>query len=585
MFQNTRISRMDFIEYLNDFKNEFINYELVDNYLLENSEENFLKFTSEFWDNPIKRTDELKRKYNIDREISYIDILKAFYNDTYLDFLEMVYYGENTLEDISIKFLIPESRVKELAKPIIIRKKDKFCPNCFNNSFKINSAIDQVIDGRYEYNCVKCNCKLKYEELVSNNNIEEDHTDFYDKKVEFNEAIIEVKSILEYILCPECLSTLQLEVDLYDFSYYINCNNCGYMSIDINKTLNDYNKAQKKKEIFTTIRLKEKKLIRELLGDNEFKEINVIKEEIIKVQECKDSIEFVCEICNMDALIKWERIFYRVKLCNRLEKKVLISILELIKEYNKDQIFSFEDNRVLFSEYCPHSPILMEIIEKTKIVTVRNVMRNLIKKGLLIVNEEHNCIMVLPELVENIEIINDTLKVQTIDDWLRYSVIQRNNYTCTCCGETGRPLKVAYISLDKNTNDFNNMVVLCDSCFEIMTKNEILIEATLALENDYIFCNSGISLEFIKRYFPQLVNNYELKKSIKEWQEVYTDFNIIKALAITADKIKYHKLTGSLEILINYTKGILKNSDISNGVIVSEKIFNRYSLNKWLEEA
>ncbi|MPN07821.1 hypothetical protein SDC9_155093 [bioreactor metagenome] len=61
--------------------------------------------------------------------------------------------------------------------------------------------------------------------------------------------------------------------------------------------------------------------------------------------------------------------------------------------------------------------------------------------------------------------------------------------------------------------------------------------------------------------------------------------NIIKALTITIDKIKKKKIEGSVNTLLSYTSGILKNNaETGTPVNIFDNLKEQYNLQNWIED-
>ncbi|OAA85086.1 hypothetical protein [Clostridium ljungdahlii] len=576
------IHNYDYNYDLNTLRQTFKERTLVKKYLENNPEENFKKFVNEFWLNPNNSIDELKRKYNINAQISYSDIIKSYPNDKYMQLLKMFYSPDVTIDKLVESFAIPYKKIVKLVVPIHIKEYEKYCPKCFNDSFEIYSNISSNLD-ELIYNCEKCLEKIKYDKLLSKEQAIEEHERVVQKKIKFQEKMNEISDTVSNIKCPKCQGKLQLQVMKEKFEYIIECEKCNYISYDIDKTKKEYSDWKKRASMMIAIKAKERELIEKSLESKKEEDIFFKKEDIIREKDCIDAIEFLFEIFNTDSIQLWNTIFTIIKSCNRLEKKLLIEIIEFGKEQNKEVIANLKKSKAVFYEYSPEEPIVFTLIDRTKIIVSRQILRSLVDKKLIVIDEEENYILIPEVLVNNLDSIKNLITTQNINSAIRYLIFSRQNFTCMTCGETGRPLKIAYLAMDKNINDLNSMIALCDKCFDLMTKNEILIDGTITFDMDYSDKNKLKSLEFLCQCFPEIKGNQFIYDTMERLESKFSINNIIKALAITIDKIKKKHIEGTIKTLINYTKGIL-NKGIENGedIKVYPKLIEEYNLDKWI---
>lgn len=235
--------------------------------------------------------------------------------------------------------------------------------------------------------------------------------------------------------------------------------------------------------------------------------------------------------------------------------------------------------------YMPKDPVVYDLINKTKIIVVRQMLRRLMKRNFIVVSEEGNYILIPEILINNLEAIEKLITVANDENKnIKYLIFQRQDFTCMTCGETGRPLKIAYLTSDKNINDLGSMVALCDQCYELMTKNEILIDGNITFEVDFLEKKKLKSLEFLIQYHPELKDNETVIKSLENWENDFNINDVIKALTITIDRIKKNKVEGTVGTLISYTSGILrKTAETGDSVNVYGNLNEQYDLEKWIE--
>lgn len=583
------INKESFIMAIRYFSQELNARQDIINYIQKNNANNLHDFSTSFWENPSQSISKLKNKYNISNSISAYDIIRAHNCDKYLEFLSDCWNFDVSINKIVEKYLIPYNKIESLMLPIFFNLQDSYCPECLaSNIYVIDSSIKDVKNDDIDFYCAKCNSKLHdIKELLSKDECEKRLSEIENIKKEFNEYIESIDLKLKNIKCYKCQSPLKICTDDSNYTYKLECTKCGNIIENIETAESKYKDWKKRAAMMITIKAKEQELIEKKLGSKKPTDILIKSEDIIKEEESAQALGHFYEIQNKELLEAWKDVFQIVKSCNRLSKLVLLNILELCKERNFITTWVFKATNDKFDVYrltFEDEPVVINLYNKIGIVMLRKELRKLIEKGLIAVDEEKNYIDVMPILVDNIEIIRSLLNPQEdINDHIRYLIFERYKFTCQRCGETGRPLKLAYLTLDKNKHDINLMTCLCDNCFEDVTENEILIDGTISFEVYEEKKNSIVSWEFLLENFPILKDDDKVYKDITRLANTYGEINLMKALTITIDKINNNKLVDSkVTTLLKYTSGILKNSE--ENIDLSETLNKKYNIQDWIKK-
>lgn len=578
------IKSYDYSNYFLNFKEEFLNQETVKKYLATNPEDNFIKFAEEFWTYPNNSIEILKEKYHINKQVSYLDILKAYPTKEYLKFLKMFYSLEYSRDYIIKEFAIPYNKLQKLIIPIYFDNFEMYCPKCFNNSFEGSIDKHNLTDKNITYICKNCLASFTYNEMLTTEEAKVEYEKLTQEKIIYDQKISEINVTLNYIKCPKCQEQLQVIRDYDNLEYIIKCKTCNYHSDDIEKTLSHYEEWKKRVSTMIAIRAKEQELIDSALKTKKLDDIFFRKEEIIKIEHSLDSIRFAFKTCLLDKLQIWNKIFKEIQSCNRLERILLINIIDLVTEKNKKITATIGGNEVILYNYSPEEPLVFELIEKSKIIVTRQILKNLIRKNLIIVDEEQNYISVLPVIVENIDIIRNLMHCDdVVEPCIRYIIFEKQGFKCATCGEGGRHLNIVYLTSEKNVNDLSKMTALCDECNELYTINKIIIDGTITFEVDEMSEYKNLSWRFLMKYLPEVKGDEEVYNSIVNWEKKFDTNNIIKALAITIDKIKNNKLDGTIKGFLGYTFTILRNNfEAKNEIVISQKLHDYYNLDEWI---
>lgn len=587
---------MDIGKYVKEYKFDQIFYnervslserQTVKKYLQKHEEENFSNLSRDFWKNPNSSVAKLKQKYKINSSIAYSDILKAYPTEEYVRFLKMIYSAEASLEELIKKFAISSNRIEEIIIPIIIDNYSGYCPKCYSNCFDIKLDIYDLENGGYRLECDKCQKTSKPNELMMEDEVEKRIRGLAEATKKFESQTTKIQGILSEIKCPRCQEELILKLNKKRLTYSVNCSRCKYSSSDVEVTITEYKQWKQRAVMMIAIKAKEQELIEEALRTKKLEEIYFKKEDIINIQENYEAFDSACKVSSMDQLQAWGIIFSEIKKCNRLEQKLLIIILELAKEKNKKIVLGRgQDEEAVLYEYISSQPIVSELINKTKIVVVRQILRNLIKRKLVIVDEVAGKLYVLPVLVDNLESIESLTKLQNINGHIKYMIFEKQDFTCMTCGSKGRELKIAYLTSDRNIDKLSNLIAVCDNCFEMVTRNEILIDGTITFDIDGLDSDVSKSWKFTVKYLPEIKNNKYAFDSIKKMENEFEIVDVINALALSIYKLKHNELTeGTLDNLIRYANGVLRTAvKTGNEVKIFKNISKEFEVEKWLSD-
>lgn len=327
------------------------------------------------------------------------------------------------------------------------------------------------------------------------------------------------------------------------------------------------------------IKAKEEEQIEKTLDIKNMDEINYVTEEIISRFNTYEMLDLWKKnnIWSGDDIQNYKSLKEITKQSNRLEKNLLLSLINLcIKSGKEIKVGNVLCRQIIFEE-----PLVSELISITGIIAVRRVLKNLMKKCLIAVNEEHNYMLIPEYIILKKNIISDMNEKQNdIDAQLKFLTMSRQNFTCMTCGEDGKRLKIAYLTADKKTLNLNEVVALCEDCFDLLTKNEILIDGMISFEVKKT--DIPKSLRFVLTHIPEAKESQKVCNSIIDIEEKYGWDNSIRAFAISINRIQSKNLELTVENLIAYTIGILNKADLENeGVIMYSNVYEKYKLYDW----
>ena len=483
------INNYDFNELLLKNSKKYIGQENIKNYVEKYGEQSLLEFVEAFWENPSKSIKELKKEYNITNNIGYSDIIKAFPNNTYVEFLKKCWDINVGIDDIVKSYAMEYNKIQKLFVPLIYKVEDLFCPECLeSNVFLIESDVSEVKNGIYEFRCSEC-LNINIENRLLDRKKMQLEKEIRAKR--YNEFILNIevaKNKLSEIKCPRCQSE---DFDIFTFeedrTYEIACKCCGFHWDNIEQLNTEYEDWKQRAAMMIAIRAKEKGLIEEKLKEKSIKDINFVFEKTISEEECYDVIGNMMKSARNGEHEWWVEIFGNIKSCSRAELILFIKIAELCSESNNITTWSNNTTgeKLELLCYSPEEPIVFVLLEKSGFLNTRKILRKLMDKNLIACCEEGNYIHITSLIVENLGIIKELLRPQNIVQEIRYLIFKKNNFSCYHCGETGRPLKIAYLDINKNQNDLNSMVPICDICYGDVTENELLIDGTIT-HNEFI---------------------------------------------------------------------------------------------------
>lgn len=577
------IKDYDFNELLLTNSKKYLEQRGIKNYINKHGKQGLLEFVEEFWENPSKSLIELKEKYNIANNIGYSDIIKAFPNNTYAEFLKSCWDTNVEIDDIVKLYAMEYNKIQKLFLPLIYKTGDLFCPECLeSNVFLIESNVNEVKSGIYEFKCSKC-LKINIENKLLDK--EEIQLEKEIRTKRYNEFILDtevVKNKLLEIKCPKCQSEdFDFLISKEEKTYEIICKYCRVHWDDIAQLNIEYENWKQRAAMMIAIKAREESLIEEKLKEKSIENIKLVSEEIISETECYDAVSSMMESAKKGGHDWWVEIFNNIKRASRTEVVLLIEIAKLCSESNNKTTWSnnITGEKLELISYLPKEPIIFVLLEKTGFLNIRKVLRKLINKKLIVCCEEGNYIHISNLIIENLGIIKELLRPQDIVPEIRYLIFRKNNFTCYHCGETGRPLRIGYLDINKNINDLNSMVPICDICFDDITENELLIDGTITHQEFIKDNHKTVAWDFVTNCYPDLTSNKELKNEIYNMTLDYNEDMVINALAITINKIEKEEIHNSIQSLRNYTKGILRNS--GDYVKVSKFIEEKYQLARW----
>ncbi|MCR6513989.1 hypothetical protein M4I33_03745 [Clostridium sp. LY3-2] len=563
---------LDINEYFNEYRKEILQNENFSNYIIKNGDDNLRLFSEMFWEEPLYGIKNIKDELDIPNNISFSNIIKAYPCEKYICFLNEIYLDKIDMEKISKKYNIQINRIRDLLINPIINEVEKACPECLETKFQISLLNEKV-----EYICIHCKANLRMSDLLTEteklNLIEEKRK----KEEQFISEIEGIKNELEDTKCPKCQNELKILYALEKFQYKIKCSQCDYQNKKYELVIKEYKQWQKRAAMMIDIKASEDKIIKEVLKEKRIEDTKFKNVEIINKQE-----SFV-QINNWEKENKWNKDIVKefdvlkqvIRGCCRLENNMLIKLIELANEKGEIRKLGCEYFVIYFD-----SPMVAEIMEFTGIIDVRSILRRLMHQDLLSANEEDNMILIPKVVVLKLDEIRGINKQQNIDPQLRFLAMSRQNFACSICGEVGKRLKIAYLTSNKKTLDLNEVIALCEDCFELLTVNEIVIDGTISSD----IRASGMSrcMQFLVSYIPELENSTKMYEATEKMEEVYGAEEALKALAVTLYQVDNKKLDKAVDTVISYTYGILKNSKVDGGIVTMyETVYKKYRLDKF----
>lgn len=585
-----------------DFKESFrLNYEklIANQYYEKNMTNIYIDFVDTFWRLEYVKVSQLKNDFKISGQLSYKYIIKAFRNKIFVDLLYDYWINlldifelakkykkfESYLEEIILNVYIDNSTIKE-------NNDDRWvCPKCEKN-MDFNYFIIQRdnLNNKFLLQCP--NCREKYYDWSLLSKLQQDKS--YSKNIlsieEFDKKILDIDNRVKEKYCPICKEQELGVIEYYiKQNYIIKCNNCdnfweSYVQFDI-----IHKEFQKKAAMMISIKEREEKLIRKKKQLANKNNLHFIKENLITQDENNNYIKFIKEI-SKNRIKYWNYLYNNIKKCNQGEINLLKIIMEEFQDSNnvEELPILLNDNGQVITylskiNYKTDEPIIEELKDKTKMLNIRNLIRNLIDKKLIGCSEEYNYILIDPIILKRKDKIYKSFQPQNIKAEIKYLVHKRNSYTCYNCGAEDKLLKIAYLNKEKNMNDLNSMVSLCNICFPQVTKDEIMIDGAItSLDLEYKK-DDYISWQFLNIYLPlELRNELKWYKRNEDLIIKYGEETLIKAYAETIFNLIEKK--GGISVLkgfFNYAQAVLENN---KEIVLSEEVKNQYEIEEWVQK-
>lgn len=566
---------------MNIIRNYINNYDFakhIKSTKLELSEEKYKNFSEEFWKNPNVNLNKLKSKYNIPSSISFKDILQQHHTIQYENLIKDCWSENLTIDNLVEKYGIKLHKIEQLLFPIPFHIENYICPHCLTSELFIME--NNIKNLNYMIHCN--NCKSIIENFISEKeaNLKKETLEENIKK--FETYIKTINDKLTEIKCPKCQEKMHLLADKTNLTFKINCTKCSVIYTNYTDLLKDCESFKQRAAMMIKIKAKEDELVNNFLKKKKPEEVKIKVEELIIKEESICTIGYLIEKDYSDNNEAFIDLLKNIKLCTRLEKRVLITICELINE-NPDNLSNWKNKHdtepLTQTKFIkPEEPLVSFLLNETKIIIIRKTLRNLIKNKLIYCCEKENEIHVHTSLIDNLDSIKNLLKPQHINNELSHLIFNKQKYTCYHCGETGRPLKIAYLSADKDKNNISSMIGICDLCYYDVTENEILIDGMITGLEEYSN-ESPVCWKFLISNYSDFQHNDEAYSINENFLEKHTEADIIKAYAATIDKFIREGKRGNF---FAYAEAILNNSE--NGVIISKKIIINFNINEWLSK-
>ena len=541
-------------------------------------EENLKKFSEEFWEKPNVDLNILKSKYKINNSVSFSEILIKYPTVQYKELIK-----ECWIENVDINYLIGKydiklQRIEQLLYPISFHDQNCVCPNCLDSD--TFALVNNIKESNYELYCAKCDSLTTI--FFTKQEAEAEKKKLDKKIIDFEMIVESIQYKLSEIKCPKCQEKMELIIDKNNLKFKINCSICNNSYDNYTQLVKDYEEWKQRATMMISIKSKEEELINRFLDRKKKDDIIIKVEDSISNEESIVSIEYLVNKGFLDDNEAFTDLFKNIKLCNKLEKKLLVEICRLIKkeENNISQWNNSRDKKIFTRTRFikPEEPIVSFLLDKTKIIIIRKTLRGLINNNVLYCCEKSNEIHVHTSIIDNLGSIENLLKPQNIDNEIAHLIFGKQKYTCYHCGETGRPLKIAYLSADKDYSNLSLIIGVCDLCYYDVTENEVLIDAMIIGTEEYDN-ETSTSWKFLICNYPHFKNNDTASEKNDELLEEYREEDLIKAYAATMDKFKREKKRGNF---FAYARAILSNSD--EGVNISKKIDKDFEIKKWIDK-
>jgi hypothetical protein len=404
------------------------------------------------------------------------------------------------------------------------------------------------------------------------------------ERLSYIKAIEAYQKYLDGKICPKCSKgKVNILSNFECKSFAVACNYCSSGKWKhINNFTEDYSRYKKLVPINNSIKDVQNNSIKNALKKG-ISKIILKSEDVITKKECNDAIinnprNIYNTYNNLNEILK------NIKLCSRVELIVLKEITDLCSKTGKpvelEIVSRLQKNKLTLIQYIGNKSIVAELSEKLEINNLRNVLRHLMKKGIISFNEEENYIDIQPVLVNNKEKINDFLALNTVEEnEIKYKVLKNNGFRCVNCFETGIPLEIAFLKKSKNKRDVSSMIPLCRICFDGLTENGVMIDGTIAVLNSEFDIKAW---RFIKSYIPNLTD-----KSFKICYLLalrYSDDNLIKAMALGLQAYENGRVFSNIIYFYRYIRKILDNAEENRTKIeIQKNVEIKYNIQEWLK--
>ncbi len=552
-----------------------------------NEDTNLKDFCVDYWDSPDMSATDLKEMYSIRKGIGFSDILKIYHCETYHDFLKKCWSKKYSIDDLVEEYGRTYSDFNKLILPIILNDNDVHCPRCLDGHyFFVEGNLSDIRNDNLRFICRDCDSLHKIDSLIS-----KDIADYEKHLLKTSEDLIleEIeninKNILPNLKCYKCQShniSAEIKKDKSQVNYHILCSDCNNTWDSIDNFQSEYKAWEQRAAMMIKIKAHEEELINKALSRKKSSEIKFINNELIGDDDFnKGDIYFLLNVLDNNKN-PWVELFEKIKKCNRMDMKILIEIIDILKDNGTEKKWRFDeahDINASFLKYNIDEPLVVYFFKKTGILNIRSCLRNLMNNSLISCGEDTNFIQTSKLLIDNYDKLVNLLKPQNIENDIKHLILKRDNFTCTHCGESGRPLKVAFLSSKKDMNVLSDMASICDICFESVVENEVLIDGSVLGESGDDYKNI-VSWKFISSYFPQLDSEDSTYHTHLKLIEKYGEESLIKALAISLSK-RDEKKFKTISIFYNYTTGILRNSE--GRVYISNSVSEEYNVQSLID--
>ena len=152
-----------------------------------------------------------------------------------------------------------------------------------------------------------------------------------------------------------------------------------------------------------------------------------------------------------------------------------------------------------------------------------------LKRYNIYISEDDSVANIPVALAGVLEDIKKLVKEEEMDENIKDLVFSNQNYSCKICKCKGEPLKIAYLKDRKENSDISNLNGLCEDCYNVYTKDKVIIDMSVAkqinnYENDMKKC-----IEFLSLYYEIPDNKNEFVSiNIKNWLYQYNKNDLLR---------------------------------------------------------